>query len=620
MNNVFKRNKKNKNINYSKIINQKYKKNFKNSPTNEKIDKVNKFSLNNIKILNLIILIILIAIISTLAVGTKSLVNLKKVNQNSIKMYEERLIPIVNLENLNTDFLNIRININKSLVHYESINKYNIETCMENIELCSDNIDEYNQQISNTLFKYLSSDINDDEKEIIENYNYMYKLYMNGWTKIEEKMNNNQQITDLDTGNIFNYGITIDEIIKKLITYEVNTANNLHIDSNHLYKNGFNGFLIISILFSILLILVSLIAIFIIKNSINNMTNNLSKISSGDMTVKIATHYNTEFGIMNRTLYKTLNNISNIIEKIKDSSNIIDNHSSSLLAISEQMNYSTENVSSAIQEVANSTSSQAENLVNTVAIVNNFGQAFENIINSINQIEQSSKHINEMAFDSNTDMQELINSINHVSDSFKDVICKISQLNNSVSQISNITNLIKGIADQTNLLALNAAIEAARAGESGKGFAVVADEIKKLAEQSKNSSEKINNIISNIDKEKDKVIGTTDIVNSQLNNQVEIINKSINSFKNIVNAINGILPQINDVNSSITNLDKQKGNIIYKIEGASSIAEEISASSEEISASIEEMNASSEEISTSAQSLTSMTKDMIEIVNKFKLK
>jgi hypothetical protein len=75
---------------------------------------------------------------------------------------------------------------------------------------------------------------------------------------------------------------------------------------------------------------------------------------------------------------------------------------------------------------------------------------------------------------------------------------QILRLSEQTSQIGNITNLVSELANQTNLLALNAAVEAARAGEHGKGFAVVAAEIRKLADQSKKSAERINMLVLDI--------------------------------------------------------------------------------------------------------------------------
>jgi methyl-accepting chemotaxis protein len=81
-----------------------------------------------------------------------------------------------------------------------------------------------------------------------------------------------------------------------------------------------------------------------------------------------------------------------------------------------------------------------------------------------------------------------------------DISEQILRLSERTGQIGVVTNLVSDLASQTNMLALNAAVEAARAGDQGKGFNVVATEIRKLADESKRSAERINLMVSEIQK------------------------------------------------------------------------------------------------------------------------
>ncbi len=103
---------------------------------------------------------------------------------------------------------------------------------------------------------------------------------------------------------------------------------------------------------------------------------------------------------------------------------------------------------------------------------------------------------------------------------------QILQLSEQTNQIGSISNLVSDLANQTNMLALNAAVEAARAGEHGKGFAVVAAEIRKLADQSRKSTERINALV-------------TDIQNA-MNSTVMVTDEGTKSVESIVVAINDI--------------------------------------------------------------------------------
>jgi methyl-accepting chemotaxis protein len=359
-----------------------------------------------------------------------------------------------------------------------------------------------------------------------------------------------------------------------------------------------------------------------ISKGIKSTSKHLELLAEGNLCEDVSPKYlqlKDEVGDMTNSMKVMQESLRGMIRRIKENSSNINMQSESLSAVAEQISSSSQNVTEAITEIAKGTSSQSEDLINVTDILNDFSNKLSEMVGEVQVVDSNSREISLMAEESSNEMGELNQSVTKVSNSFKTFNGKIIGLGKDVNEINEITNIINSIAEQTNLLALNAAIEAARAGEAGKGFAVVADEIRKLAEQSKVSSENISRLINGISKNTDVIVQDSVEMDDELINQVKIINSSITSFKKIIKAVNEVIPKIETVKNSAENIDKDKNTILVRIDGVSSVSLEVSASSEEISASSEEMSASTEEVAASSQILSTMTKEMLEEVNKFKI-
>ncbi len=134
-------------------------------------------------------------------------------------------------------------------------------------------------------------------------------------------------------------------------------------------------------------------------------------------------------------------------------------------------------------------------------------------------------------------IQDVIDSMNDVRQKVETIARQIGHLHEQSGQIESITRLVTDLANQTNLLSLNAAIEAVRAGEHGKGFAVVAGEIRKLADQSKASAEKIQGLVGKIQKNTTETVLSTEEGTSTVKATTTLAQSAAESFAGVQTAV-----------------------------------------------------------------------------------
>ena len=216
---------------------------------------------------------------------------------------------------------------------------------------------------------------------------------------------------------------------------------------------------------------------------------------------------------------------SNSINKtLKDITLTITNTLNEIAIATEQQEIMTERQTIAVTE----TNTTIEEL--NVSSQNTADQAASAVSGAKNTLNLASEGIN--AVDQSLEKMSLL----------KNTVEAIAQQSNRLSEqtekIGDITNLVSNLANQTNMLALNATVEAVRAGENGKGFAVVASEIRKLADQSKQSVEKIDALIVDIKNSIKSTVKVTQEGTKAVIESENLAREMVKIFDSVQNAAN----------------------------------------------------------------------------------
>jgi methyl-accepting chemotaxis protein len=502
-------------------------------------------------------------------VGIYGLGNMSKLNALIDDMYEIRLLPVNDTNDMQVLYQRIRVNM--YAIHMADTRQEKEQTFAH--------INQLMDELDGMLKAY--------ERDFAQaKHRELYNDAMNAWQAFRSSARDVIQLSldGLDeafktalAGDFNGISETFDNSLQALIEFNLDSAKRASDDADEQFSAARNitiaiiaGSLVISIGFGLFISQ-------IIARPLRKVVELVEHVADGDLRHTLDMDRKDEIGQLTRS-------VNGMVSKLRDVVSGILASADSLAAASQQISASTE-------EIASGSSNQA----NDAAKIN---ELFKELTTSIQAVARSAEETAALAEQSKQIAREGGQVIRSSIEGMNRVNEQMGRLEADSHKIGEIIEVIDDIADQTNLLALNAAIEAARAGDQGRGFAVVADEVRKLAERSSQATKEITAIIKGMQE-------NTRLSVAAVAEGVESSNKSGEAFEQIVSVVNNAAVRITEIAAACEEQAAQ--------------SEEVLSAVDSITAATEEAAASSEETASTAQSLARMADELNNAVSVFKI-
>lgn len=345
-------------------------------------------------------------------------------------------------------------------------------------------------------------------------------------------------------------------------------------------------------------------------------------LAKGDLTPKLyCLTEKDEIGQLCKSLNVMLDNFRTLVGNILSGADTFSASSQALVVQAEATANTAKQISLSIDQVAQGSQNQSQiNSIQTIHLaVQDMSTGIQQIDQSASLADQASAQALHIANEGDQAITKTSSQMSHIHQTVDETGLIISELGEKSASIGTIVETIKNISDQTNLLALNAAIEAARAGEHGRGFSVVAEEVRKLAEQSTQSSAQIEQIIRGIKLNVDQAITSMNTEKDVVRSGAQVIEEAQKAFNRIVESTQIVNRQIKEVSLFSHDISSSSNKIFTEIEQVAAIIKETNAKTEAVAlSSLEQMN-STQEINVLSEELQAAAQELQSSARKFKL-
>ncbi|UZQ52859.1 methyl-accepting chemotaxis protein [Trichothermofontia sichuanensis B231] len=202
---------------------------------------------------------------------------------------------------------------------------------------------------------------------------------------------------------------------------------------------------------------------------------------------------------------------------------------------------STMEIAASIEEQERSSSHQAASVNQTSTTMDELGASSRQSAQQAEAAANGAQQALALADNGTQAVERTITGMATLKRKVSAIAEQILRLSEQTSQIGSISGLVSDLANQTNMLALNAAVEAVRAGEHGKGFSVVAAEIRKLADESRRSAERISDLVTDIQNAINATVMATDEGTKTVDEGVRIAQQTSDAFAGVASAVNNVV-------------------------------------------------------------------------------